>query len=484
MRVNAAQRSNEVTDRVKLVSDKLGFDPTASFTFRSGVMIPTPLSNGFLLSHEASLTRINASPYVSTVLKDSDVYIRAMEAASNRFIADRNAFLSVRTLRNIAADADSGIAIMTRHATGGFLGVGSNENPYGRTFAGHVDVQGTVTRNVLQYYMLRDYYPNGKMAPSTDDLNKGIAGGTIFDTSVGLAHGGEDLMTCNVCSEQLFGGKCEHVPGTFMNMTDEQIAASIAMGVPRGPASFTLDDWHAGETSFVYNGAVPNAGTAFGTSITVHEEVIEVSAAPSALASAPEDNMWTKEMKVKLGLAETATDEECVTAFNQLSAGAAQLAATSAANATRVKELEAAAAVAAEATFVTKFTGKLSAEVIESIKALPNREALAEQILKAHAPATPPVGDPLAVAAAALAGSSAAAAPGRTPANTETPESAIFRRGLGKFKTNAELEEKAKTKPLAAMEKMLGVTLHPTDVHYQNDEQSVANRIASYNMTP
>jgi hypothetical protein len=97
-------------------------------------------------------------------------------------------------------------------------------------------------------------------------MHQGIDAGTIFDVSVGL-FGGDHI--CDVCGEDLdeydydyeaHEYACPHVPMTTHAMTDDEIAAQTERGVPDGTASYTLVDAHCGETSAVYDGAVPGAG--------------------------------------------------------------------------------------------------------------------------------------------------------------------------------------------------------------------------------
>jgi hypothetical protein len=141
--------------------------------------------------------------------------------------------------------------------------------PFGRTFAGRfesaTDEAGVKSaRTIVGAYMLRGQRPNGANGPTTDDLYAGIAGGTIFDVSLGL-YGGETL--CDVCGHGLNDYDpesrrylCQHVPGTHLRMTEGEIVEQQARGVVDGVASYTLQDAHAAEVSAVFDGAVPGAG--------------------------------------------------------------------------------------------------------------------------------------------------------------------------------------------------------------------------------
>jgi hypothetical protein len=174
------------------------------------------------------------------------------------------------TLRNIAEDARAGIAFMNSHRGGGMSHPA--ELPMGKTFAGrYEEYKDGTKRAVLAFYMLKGQFPNGPSAPSTDAMHAGIAGGTIFDASVGL-DGGEKV--CDVCGNEVNSTReeedadgykrrvrlCAHVPGTTHKMSKDEQATQKARGVKKGTATYTLHNAHCGEVSAVYDGAVPGAG--------------------------------------------------------------------------------------------------------------------------------------------------------------------------------------------------------------------------------
>lgn len=209
-------------------------------------------------SDEAALTRINAlRGDGAEPLTLDDVWIHPAEAANSSFIADRYASLSTSTLKNIAKDAQAGFAFMNSHRTGDLSH--PSELPYGRTIAGRYEkMEDGSERSLIMFYMLRAQFPNGQMGPSTDALHAGIDGGTIFDVSVGL-YGGSYI--CDVCGGDMSDwDECDHVPGTDYNMSDEEMEAQKARGIPDGFASYTYTNAHCGETSAVYDGAVTGAG--------------------------------------------------------------------------------------------------------------------------------------------------------------------------------------------------------------------------------
>jgi hypothetical protein len=209
-----------------------------------------------------ALERINALlPTDSQPLTADDVYIHYAEAANNSFMSDRYMFLDTTTLRNIATDAQAGIAFMNSHRTGSLSH--PSEQPFGKTFAGRWERYASDgskqphERATLGFYMLRGIRPNGEGGPSTDDLHLMIQGGTTSDASVAL---GEGMKVCDICANELGSRDCGHAPGTARNLSPEQKDAQTARGVKKGMASYTLVDAHLGEISAVYDGAVPGAG--------------------------------------------------------------------------------------------------------------------------------------------------------------------------------------------------------------------------------
>jgi hypothetical protein len=110
--------------------------------------------------------------------------------------------------------------------------------------------------------MLRDIAPNGANGPSTDTLHRMIDGGVLSDVSVGISPGQDGQLLCSVCGTDY--RRCEHYAGTSENMTEEEMDAQRRRGVRRGVASYEMHNWHMGEVSGVYDGAVPGAGFSKG----------------------------------------------------------------------------------------------------------------------------------------------------------------------------------------------------------------------------
>lgn len=244
---------------------------------------------GAMPANEAeALQRINAlQPDGATPVTADDVWIHYCEAANDGFIGDRFMFLDpATTLRNIASDAESGVAFMNSHRTGGLSE--PCELPFGRTFCGQYqeyrDRQGLRRcRTLVGFYMVRGVRPNGANGPSTDDLHLMIDSGTLFDVSVGLWPGPSSDEICDVCGNSLYGyddrgrALCPHIPGTARAMTPEQVEAQQVRGVTKGYASFTLVGYRMGEVSGVYDGAVPGAGFRKGLAHFARGEVDETT---------------------------------------------------------------------------------------------------------------------------------------------------------------------------------------------------------------
>jgi hypothetical protein len=262
--------------------------------------------DGFIPQNDMeALAIINGLRQGETPLSLNDVWIHYAEAANDNFIGDRYAFLSERTLRNIAADARAGFAFMNSHRSGGLSTPA--ELPFGRTFTGRFEMfdgpDGPAKRAIVGFYMTRGIHPNGTSGPSTDDLHASIDARTIFDVSVGLWGGS---AVCDVCGVDLYAQDdkghytCPHVPGSHASMTPEEITAQEERGVTGGKASYTLDNARCSEVSAVYDGAVPGAGfqKAFAMAPNLSpDQWLEVEESFAALFTTNQENEPMAEMK-------------------------------------------------------------------------------------------------------------------------------------------------------------------------------------------
>ncbi len=157
---------------------------------------------------------------------------------------------TIQSLENFAKDASLGIAIMNSHRTGGFGKL--TELPMGRSFFGRVvpaqglyeDVVagdlGQATFAVLSAaYMLRDHTPNDV---NTDEIIRGIEGGTIFDLSVTFI---PELARCELCGEDYYDYfACPHIPGVEYD---------------EGLCTIASENAHIIEYSTVFDGATPGS---------------------------------------------------------------------------------------------------------------------------------------------------------------------------------------------------------------------------------
>lgn len=259
------QRRNRRAAHLRETAIPIRFQPEAPDSMEARLV----KSIGTIPEGDAAVRLINQRQGLDgdRALKLDQVLLLYPEVANSNYISDRAMFLHSSTLKNIQRYAVDGFAFMNSHRTGSYST--ESELPFGRTYAGRYEVwEGPdgerFGRTLLGAYMLAGQRPNGANGPSTDELYAGINAGTIFDVSVGLR---EFDLICDVCGEDLNGSDpetgrdlCPHVPGTHVKMTDDEIQAQEARGVPDGVASFSLVDGIPGEFSAVYDGAVPGAG--------------------------------------------------------------------------------------------------------------------------------------------------------------------------------------------------------------------------------
>ncbi len=200
-----------------------------------------------LPSKSEAMTLVNR--FARTELSEEDVFIfptvPSTDALDSYFWRQ-----TIQSLENFAKDASLGIAIMNSHRTGGFGKL--TELPMGRSFFGRVvpaqglyeDVVagdlGQATFAVLSAaYMLRDHTPNDV---NTNEIIRGIEGGTIFDLSVTFI---PELARCELCNEDYYDYfACPHIPGVDYD---------------EGLCTIASENAHIIEYSTVFDGATPGS---------------------------------------------------------------------------------------------------------------------------------------------------------------------------------------------------------------------------------
>lgn len=153
-------------------------------------------------------------------------------------------YMDISTLRNFAADAAAGVAILPAH--------NARTLPFGYSLTGQLEQQPERTRVLSDAYTLRGLSLGGV---ETDSFIDGVRGGVIRDISVGFTLGENGWYRCNVCGHDLMDYRqCTHWPGMTYEVKGED-------GVIRNVlATFTVIDGRLSEYSPVYDGATPSAG--------------------------------------------------------------------------------------------------------------------------------------------------------------------------------------------------------------------------------
>jgi hypothetical protein len=183
-------------------------------------------------------------------LTAEQIYVFPMTLSNQRVDSHRTR-MHVTTLKNYERDFTAGRALMNSHRTGGW--VGSAELPIGRTFA--ATVQGESLPDTARYetpggmslevwaYIQRDLKITDV---GTDDLIRGIDGGTINDVSVGFRFNDGGMYKCSMCGYNLFDFEnCPHMLGV-----DYGEAGRAYAWIVNGTGI---------EGSLVYKGSTPDA---------------------------------------------------------------------------------------------------------------------------------------------------------------------------------------------------------------------------------
>lgn len=197
------------------------------------------------MSAERALELINKNTLNKPLTAD-EVFIGGM-TVSTQNIDSHKTRMSANSIKNYADDFNRGVPVLTSH--------NHQSLPVGRTFYGETsgtqlsdnatfeDKSSGLSVNAL-FYIQRGVNMDGC---NTNDLIRGIEGGTTKDVSVGFhMNNPNSLVRCSVCKNDMmdWSGACEHVPGMDY----------------KGKRAFGwVDNASAAEVSLVFKGSNPNA---------------------------------------------------------------------------------------------------------------------------------------------------------------------------------------------------------------------------------
>ena len=177
----------------------------------------------------------------SSIFEESPPFFWMAEISNSRLDAYYTR-MATSTLKNFAAEAESGVAFQNSHnvyklgfgrsISGTFVGAGGNG----------------LTRVEADFYTIPDLSLH---EVNTNDFIRGVRSGLISDVSVGF-HGGSCL--CDICGNDMFRSwDCWHCPGvTYLVDRPSGIKEEVL-------CTATIEDAHLAEVSAVYDGATPGA---------------------------------------------------------------------------------------------------------------------------------------------------------------------------------------------------------------------------------
>jgi hypothetical protein len=178
---------------------------------------------------EEEMTLINK--LAAKPLTVNDVYVIEPVVSTNA-LDSYDTRMAPSSLTNYVNDGNSGCP--------GIIGHDRKKLPCARSFKAELVQRDGLDCVQLYAYMLKGHSVSGE---STDEIARGINGGTITDLSISF--GGPDYYyRCGICNRSLFDSECPHVPGV---MYDDVRAFAW------------VEDAHMSEWSFVYDGATPGA---------------------------------------------------------------------------------------------------------------------------------------------------------------------------------------------------------------------------------
>jgi hypothetical protein len=175
-----------------------------------------------------------------SIFEEFPPFLWQSEISSNRMDAYFTVMDPETTLKNYAADAKTGVAVLVGHDT--------RQAPTGYSLTGEIE-EGAVTRVLSDAYAIQDL--------ATAPIVNKVRAGVIRDVSVGFSTRGAQCV-CSICSRDMWRDyRCWHIPGMRYKRTDN---VEDAVTDPNGVlATGTIVGAHLSEYSLVYDGATPGA---------------------------------------------------------------------------------------------------------------------------------------------------------------------------------------------------------------------------------
>lgn len=213
----------------------------------SAVILPTPRATPAEL-----LTLAKSRAPDPAAFDDVTPYFYSAEISSTRLDAYFGR-MHESTLRNFAADAGAGVAVLVAHESWRALPIGQSLN--GQFLPAQGDQPARV---VADFFLIPGLTTTGQM--SSDEVITRIRTGVQRDKSVGFnlsprADGTRGRYVCDICGGNLMDWRaCPHWPGLEYEYTDPATGQS-SMRL----ATFTVFDAGLSEVSSVYDGATPGA---------------------------------------------------------------------------------------------------------------------------------------------------------------------------------------------------------------------------------
>jgi hypothetical protein len=200
------------------------------------------------------MERIRASAMDPSIFDGRTPFVFRAQISSSVMDAYYTRMSPRTTLKNFAADAETGVSFQDSHRI--------NALGFGRSIAGeylNANDLGDPPRVQATFYTLPGLMLNGV---STDHLIDGIRSGIVKDVSVGF-YSGEFI--CSICGrDMLRDWDCPHIPGFEYDVRSDD---GDSLGAAVSKVAFAwVEDARLSEVSAVYDGATPGAAILKATS--------------------------------------------------------------------------------------------------------------------------------------------------------------------------------------------------------------------------